>query len=520
MKKLTERYNTLGRLIKKYKNMARTANKQRKWQDERNYTAELKALQAKREQLREEMMQSRPTEGLMDPRVMRRINVLLNEIARDERILAQHKANNNQAGINKYEAIVRNKKQQLARLQNRPAPAGPAPSGQGQNNNRRIRILLNELNRDKRILAAHQQNGNAAGVAKYQQIVKQKLEELARLRSGNSGPGGNPGTPNTPGTVVVPQTPGVTAPSSRDDRDIANKYRQSGNHEHAYRDIINSMVKEPQFVNLAKSKDQLYVLNGFNTPPANGSTINQAFIRDCIKIMASNIGLKGITVIDGIFDTPFPAAFDHKVQRINALVGGARPALKPYKVLAHRDAFQLIPQDRTISPAWSQFAGAMLKDISLQNIRVQSQGSLQGIFSSDGSFQNLQLRDISVTTQSAHGVAILGLMSGTLDLSNTDGSPQHVELLPLRLGGYRNNYVIGFSARSSYQYGQVSNGNSNAVIKDNRQKKTKTGKYYTNFDMDKFIRLIQAATPVQKSNQKAFLDLIESSAALSGDLVV
>lgn len=518
MRGLQNRLNTISRLIKKYKNMARAANQQRQWKKERNYIAELKALIAKREQLRDEMVQGRAAGGRVDPRVIKKINLLLNEMARDKRILGIHQANNNVPGIRKYEAIVQRQQQQLARLQNRPA----APAHPPANNNRRIRVLLNELKRDKQILQRHQQSNNAAGVAKYQQIVKSKLAELARLRGTNQGPGGSGsegsgsvGQPTPPQTGGGTQQ-GTTTSASADEQTIANNYRQSRNIERAYTDLINALVDSSQFSNLKAAKDQLFDLNGHTMPPPAGSTINQPFIRDCFKIRTSNISLDGYTVIDGIFDTPFPATFDQKAARINALIGNALPHLEPYKKLAHRDAFQLIPQDRNISRSWSQFAGAKMQNVSLKNIRVQSQGSLQGVFSSDGAYDNLRLKNISVTTQSAHQIAILGLLSGTLELSNTDGSTVEVNLLPLRLGGGTNIYIIGFSAGSSYQYGHVESGSSNATIHDNRRLKTKRGTYYTNFDMDTFISKIQASP---QSNLQGFLDLIKQSAALSGDLV-
>ncbi len=515
-----QRINQIGRLIKKYKNMARAANQQRKWKQERGFLEKIQSLNLERMSLQEDAQLSRASGNQLSPRIIKKINVLLNEIDRDTRILGINKANNNVPGVQKYERIVQNKKAKLAALEGRQQQ----PVQTGTNNNRQIRILLNEIRRDRLILSRHQQAGNAAGVTKYNQIVKNQLALLKQLRSQNQKQGGS-GQSGSQGTTGGTTGSGGGATSgSADVQQIANTFKNSARHDGFVDAASNSVIDlllETRFSELKSAKSQLFTLRGNATPPPDGSVIDQPFIRDVFKIFQSNITLKNYTVKDSIIGSEFTKAFDQMVNQINAIAGsgsGNQKQLATFTKLAHRDAFQLIPQDSdNISRAWSQFAGAKLSNITMENISIHSNGSLQGIFSSDGAFENLNFKNISVDTQSAHQIAILGMLSGTLDLTNTSGTPVEVNLLPLRLGGGRNVYIKSFSSGSSYQYGNIDKGSSNANINDNRQLESKRGTYYTNFDMDNFIQLIKSQP---KTDLTEFLDLIESSAARSGDLVV
>ncbi len=522
-----ERIRQIGREIKKYKNMARTANRQQKWRLERRYLEKIQALNIERKELQQHpLVVVRAMETGLSPRIQKKIRVLMNEIARDSRILETHKANNNIPGIKKYENILRNERTRLAQLQGRQqAPATPVG-----NNNRRIRVLLNEIRRDRRILERHRQAGNQAGVQKYEQIVQSELAELKRLRGqGTAGGGGaSAGSGNndtSPGNTPTPPSPPAGAEQiPLAIKEIAIKFRQSNSGRRidiAHNAIFRYLLQDPRFRHLPNRNGRpwpLYRIIGNTTPPPAGSLINQPFILDAMNISVSNIILQGYTVKDAIFDTPFVPEFDRLVKMINDFNGNPAERILPsFKHVAHRDAFQLIPQEPRISRSWSQYAGAMLKDVTLKDITIQSPGSLQGIFSSDGAYESLHFENISVDTQSRHGITILGYLSGTLDLRNSDGSQTEIELLPLRLGGGTNIYVIGFSGGSSYQYGNVVAGaQSNVTIKDNRQVKTKPGTYYSNFDMDNFIALIQTQP---RNNFNQFIELIKLSAERSGDRI-
>ncbi len=516
MSNIQQRINEIGRLIKKYKNMARAANQQKKWKQEKNWIEKISALNIERKNLQEQTQQSRSAGGQLSSRSIKKINVLMNEIARDTRILNIHKANNNIPGVQKYEKILQTKKAKLAALQGRQQQ----PVETGVNNNRKIRILLNEIRRDRLILQRHKQAGNAAGVTKYEAIVKNQLAQLQALRGQNQGSGGS--GQSDAGTGGHTGGSGATNVSA-DVQKIANDFKNSNRADRDVDAASNSVIKfllETRFSELKAAENQLFILKGNTAPPPDGSVIDQPFIRDAFKIFQSNISLKNYTVKDTIIGSEFSKAFDKRVKEINAIVGNGgngKKQLAAFKKLAHRDAFQLIPQDSdNISRSWSQFAGAKLSNITMENITIHSKGSLQGIFSSDGAFENLHFKNISVDTQSAHQIAILGMLSGTLDLTTNSGEPVEVNLLPLRLGGGRNIYIKSFASSSSYQYGEIKRGSSNANITDNRQQEIKRGKYYTDFDMDHFIKIIKTNP---KSNLNEFLDHIENSAERSGTLV-
>jgi len=280
--------------------------------------------------------------------------------------------------------------------------------------------------------------------------------------------------------------------ASSSERSIANKYYEDKRYsdEYAYRDIIELLIGQEKYRYLAEAKETLYDVTNTSKLPPKGAVINAPFIRDCFKIKVSHARLEDYTINDTIFDTSFPADFDKIIDRINPHVGYA-PKLKHYKYLAHRDAIQLIPSDRSISRYNSQFAAAKLKNITIKNVTIRSKGGLQGLFASDGAFENIHMQNIAIQTNSAHQIAILGLLSGTLDISNKVGKPIHVNLLPLRLAGGNNLYIIGFSRSSSYQYKVIKTNNSDVVLADNRQKMTKRGTYYTDFDIDDFFAVMQ-----------------------------
>ncbi len=523
MSNVQQRINEIGRLIKKYKNMARTANRQQKWKQERNWIEKISALNIERKNLQGQTQVSRSADGQLSSRSIKKTNVLMNEIARDTRILEIHKTNNNIPGVLKYEKILQTKKAKLAALQGRQQQ----PVDTGVNNNRKIRVLLNEIRRDRLILDRHKQAGNAAGVTKYEAIVQSQLAQLQALRGVNQGTGGSgqsgstqtgTGGTSTGGGSGGSSTTGVSAEVQAIANDFKNSSRTDRDVDTASNKVIKLLV-DTRFSELKADQNELFILKGNTAPPPDGSVIDQPFIRDVFKVFQSDISLKNYTVKDTIIGSEFAKAFDNLAKAINTIAGTSNGAkqLALFNKLAHRDAFQLIPQDAdNISRSWSQYAGAKLSNITMENISIHSEGSLQGIFASDGAFENLHFKNISVDTQSAHQIAILGMLSGTLDLTNLNGDPVEVNLYPLRLGGWKNIYIKSFSNTSSYQYGDINRGSSNANITDHRQLETKRGKYYTDFDMDNFIQLIKTEP---KDTLDELLDHIEISAERSGNLV-
>ncbi len=353
----------------------------------------------------------------------------------------------------------------------------------------------------------------------YNEQVKQLTASLSGATAPSVNTHTTPTTPTTPTVSTTSHssqgsTQQSTGQASTLEKSIANKYLTSRTYsnEHAYMEVIDTLLKQGQYKHLIPAKETLYDITHASKLPPAGTTINNPYIRDCFKIKVSNVRLEGYTINDTIFDTSFPNDFNSMIDRINQHVGPA-PKLKYYKYLAHRDAIQLIPADRSITRYNSQFAGAKLKNITIKNISIRSKGALQGLFASDGSFENIHMENITVQTNSAHQIAILGLLSGTLDLASPNGEPIHVNLLPLRLAGGTNIYINSFSRTSSYQYGRVNSGNSNAAIADNRQKMTKRGTYYKDFNMEDFFAALR-----RSDSTTHILTRIKESAKMAGTL--
>ena len=458
--------------------------------------------------------------------VKKRLNVIAIELAHADKMIREYQKYNSPKvndWIYRKNALLNEKAQLEGKAISTPARPPVAPQTV---NRSQIKAQISELNNkardaDTRMRSALKQ-GNHQQANDYLRKRNQYNEQVKQLTASLTG--ATVASSNIrPPSVTTPQTPPKkpstipnkdTARASSLEKEIARKYLTTRNYtnEHAYMEVINTLLSQSKYQHLTPAKETLYDITHPSKLPPAGTVINNPYIRDCFKIKISDITLEGYTINDTIFDTSFPKDFDGMIDRINQNVSPA-PELKYYKYLAHRDAIQLIPSDRSITKYNSQFAGAKLKNITIKNIKVNSKGALQGLFASDGSFENIHMENITVQTNSAHQIAILGLLSGTLDLSSPDGTPIHVNLLPLRLAGGNNIYINSFSSRSSYQYGSVNAGNSNAVIADNRQKMLKRGTYYQNFNMDDFFAAMRRSDP-----NTHVLTRIKEAAKMAGTL--
>jgi len=129
--------------------------------------------------------------------------------------------------------------------------------------------------------------------------------------------------------------------------------------------------------------------------------------------------------------------------------------------LPHRDAIQLIPRIKNQTNA--QFFGATQRDVIIANNTITSNGSLQGVFASDGLFENLVIENNNIQTQSAHEITIGGLLSGEILNNNAT-----VKLYPLRIGGShpQSFYVSSFAGGIEYQ--PISGLDTNTNFEDKR----------------------------------------------------
>ena len=241
----------------------------------------------------------------------------------------------------------------------------------------------------------------------------------------------------------------------------------------------------------------------------NGKRVlTRHFIRDIIQIRCS-MTISDFIFHDAIMDTAevengFVACFDSLINEVNdeitRLHGESDDPQIPtilrsishFGGLAHRDAIQLIPPAQD---GIDQFSGSILADTTIQDNIIYSSAKLQGIFSTDGAFDNLQIINNKIRTEGEHKISILGMLSGKV-IDNTDlhGNEIDIRIQPLRLGGgaaITNFFILGFAPDCSYQY-EFIEGISDTPL-DRRSKKVVLGayydprKYYLNFDMDLFI---------------------------------
>jgi hypothetical protein len=257
------------------------------------------------------------------------------------------------------------------------------------------------------------------------------------------------------------------------------------NSEAIYNKLIEFLMKRyPDY------PDTLYTLASATAArPAVGSIV-KPYIHDAFKVMADGLVLKGYDVQDKMPAMPFGQDFNVLIGQVNVLVkaynqanGRAVPLLNTFDKLPHRDAFQLIPH-------WTvNYAGGKLSNVEISNNRIISYGYLQGIFASDGAFSNLRISNNRISTASPHQITIAGMLSGDIS-NNTDlqGNPiKTIELLPLRIGGGENVYVVSFHPSSSYQYRAITGIPLEADKRRHLRTTVANAKHYRDFRMDAFL---------------------------------
>ena len=169
------------------------------------------------------------------------------------------------------------------------------------------------------------------------------------------------------------------------------------------------------------------------------------FIRDFMGVRSTgNLVVKNWLIEDSAIDSDFANDFDDLVVDINAHLSTV--AVSKFRDIAHRDVMQLIPAPNTTGS--DQMAGAMMANVDVVENIILSKGQLNGIFGSDGAFKNLNIKNNHIQTRGAHTISINGMLSGKItgntDLQGMPLDPSKIKLLPLRIGGGANIYIIGF----------------------------------------------------------------------------
>jgi hypothetical protein len=154
----------------------------------------------------------------------------------------------------------------------------------------------------------------------------------------------------------------------------------------------------------------------------------------------------GLVIKDDIIHSKFADDFNKIVEKINQMpqVKKIPQDVGPYTRIAHRDGIQLIPISRDVS----QLAGMTMRHVLINGNSISSEAALQGVFASDGTFQDLRITNNSLDVGGTHTISINGMLSGKIenntDLKNRPLPKEKITLYPLRIGGGANIYVMSF----------------------------------------------------------------------------
>lgn len=268
----------------------------------------------------------------------------------------------------------------------------------------------------------------------------------------------------------------------------------------------------------------------------NGNLILQYHNRDKTKIIRTNpkvstdlanrsVNPAVVLLIDKVMDQHVIDAIhikSHKTRLIfekdKGKIRGRTPAnQKQSNVIyggvtsKHADSIQLIPEN--------QFSGGILHNVAIVGfnsgeINTTGDKQQQGLFASDGRFENLIINGLDIHTQNKHGITISGMFSGQISNVNLSGDAE-ITLIPMRIAGDNNFYIAsvqkGHGHRQHYKPINISNVRGGRV-KDYRYVENpairakfiktlggKKFKIYSNFPVN---RLLSAVKKWKKDNPK------------------
>ena len=289
-------------------------------------------------------------------------------------------------------------------------------------------------------------------------------------------------------------------------------------HAAAYTAVRGSVAKTSHPLYWVRSRSQLVKVNN-----------SRFFIRDFMQLQgvggeskhlpliigdphSKGLQRQGLVISDGVVQSKFAADFNNIIARINQvdIVKNLPQDVASYRGIAHRDAIQLIP----ISKEISQLAGMTMRHVLINGNQIYSDAALQGIFASDGTFQDLTISNNSLQVGGTHTISINGMLSGTID-NNTDFKNRllpkdKITLYPLRIGGGANIYVMSFKNPQGLQSGDpdyyaYEKIQGSQEITDLRQVKPKKygASYWQNVDLPALQSCFQATYKKVKQKSKA-----------------
>lgn len=154
---------------------------------------------------------------------------------------------------------------------------------------------------------------------------------------------------------------------------------------------------------------------------------------------------------------PLPDEDGYKLMADGMLVDNVKviDLIPPTK--AHIDAFQIIPPSARGEPN-DQYRLGAINDLTITNCEIYTAGTRQGIFMSDGLLGNVNIDNIVVETNSAHKVAINGLLGGSItNVRDSNGILVPAILRNARIGGGQLNIMVSSFSDIEYEevYGNV-----------------------------------------------------------------
>lgn len=451
-----------------------------------------------------------------------------------------------------------------------------APSMTPEEIRKRLNELPYKIQYANKMLTEYQRVNNAAKINEWARELQTLEAEQARLRAINVDAAPNPVTPapTRPAPAPAPAptptpTPARPAPApapapappaaSTSGNDfiitVADTFNSNGNQDYAHNAILKELlegkysaakipandskaaaykiIRENNSAPLYWIRNQTQSQELYNRlPPISdaeqrrfpklnlrGKRMGQTFfIRDFMQINSlGNLTVGDLVAVDDTVYASFAQDFDKLVNNINAYQQqrGRTHRVFPFLRMAHRDAFQLIP-DRT-ADGIDRFGGAIMRNVSISGNVIYSDGALQGIFSSDGAFHNLHIRNNHLQIGGQHTISINGMLNGSImgntDIHNQPLAADKIALYPLRLGGGANIYIIGFRNKASlsptdsryYQYDAILGV---PPARDFRRQIQARSSCYREVDMIELHSLLKRQNPKTQAQWQALMDTL------------
>lgn len=152
-------------------------------------------------------------------------------------------------------------------------------------------------------------------------------------------------------------------------------------------------------------------------------------------------------VVYGFGDNDAVRVRDHRCMVTGCHIIDTSPSKK-----AHKDMVQLYCPSKP-GEHNDQYAAGTLRGVSVNKNTLFSEGHAQGVFGSDGLFEDMSIVNNVIDTKSQHEITLNGLLSGQIAYNaHADGTPCIVQLGPLRFGGnpegQGNVWVLGMLDRT------------------------------------------------------------------------